>query len=143
MQGKQIQERLSGIVHAETQRKEAAFDLTVSTINSIEEAGRLDFGGGEHVDAKRIPVETTKRDPDDDYGWWHLDEGTYIVTFNETLRLDDGDGPLLLQPRRVLARQGIHHPTLLVDEVPEIPISVPASGALIKENARISTLASP
>ncbi len=142
MQGKQIEERLSGIVHAETQRHEHAFEVTVSTVHRLEEPARVDFGGGEHVDAKRTPLETRKRDPDDDHGWWDLEAGTYMVTFNETLRLEQGDDPLLLQPRPSLVRQGIHHPTLIVREIPDLPVSVPSGGAHIKENARTSQLVS-
>jgi hypothetical protein len=137
MQVKAIEAALDGIVHADTQRGSHGFDLTASKIHRIEDAGRIDFGGGELAPPEIQAVHTTKRSEDDDYGWWNLDEGTYLLTYNEALTLDD---LLLLQPRAELAEQGVTHPTLAVNELPQIPISVGEAGARIKENARVSTL---
>lgn len=138
MQVKQIEAALDGIVHAETQRHETGFDLTASHIHRIEEAGRIDFGGSELVGPEVLPVGTRKRNPDDDYEWWSLEGGTYLLTYNEALNLEDGKA--LLQPRPAFAEQGIIHPTMVVDELPDVPFTVPERGARIKENARVSTL---
>ena len=51
-------------------------DLTVAEVRRVVDPGRIDFGGGELTDASTVPVETTRREPDDDYGWWTLSPGT-------------------------------------------------------------------
>lgn len=142
MKGKQLQARLDGIVHAETQRRERAFDLTVAQVQEVTAPGRLDFGGGEQAAAPAEPVPTEKRDPDDDYGWWDLDEGVYRITYNERLTLEDAR--VVLQPRTALVEQGLSHPTMVLeDSLPRVPLTVPPSGARLKENARVSTLLRP
>lgn len=140
MQVKQIETVVDGIVHADTQRHEAGFDLTAAKIYSLEAPGRIDFGGGELEAPTSEPIETVKRDPENDYGWWALDPGVYLVEYNEFLTLD-GDDRLLLQPRDALLAQGAFHPTLAVtSELPKMPLTVADPGARIKENARVSTL---
>lgn len=139
MQVKEIETVVDGIVHADTQRHEAGFDLTAAEIYDLTDPGRIDFGGGELDPATTDPVETTKRNPDDDYAWWHLDPGTYVLEYNEFLTID-GDERLLIQPRDALLAQGVVHPTLATSELPKMPLTVGAAGARIKENARVSTL---
>lgn len=140
MQGKQIEALLEGIVHAKTQRRPHGVDLTVDRIVEVAEPGQLDFGGGELEAAPTRPLEPEKRDPGDDHGWWTLDEGAYLLAYNEHLASDD-DARLLLQPRAALVEQGLAHATLVVaDELPRVALQVPPAGAQIKENARVSTL---
>ncbi|ELZ34871.1 deoxycytidine triphosphate deaminase [Halogeometricum pallidum JCM 14848] len=135
-----LADRLDGIVHADTQVAERGVDLTVAEIRSVDEPGRIDFGGGELTDAASSPVETEKRNSEDDYGWWNLEEGTYLLSYNETLT--EGD-PLVLQPRTELRERGGSHPTLFTDSVGTVPLSVPTGGLRLKENARVSTLLEP
>lgn len=138
MKGTDIEKHLEGTVHADTQRRPRGFDLTVDEVAEVVEPGQLDFGGGELEPARTRPLEPQRRDPDDDYGWWTLDTGTYLISYNEHLV---EPGPLVIQPRPALCEQGLIHPTLTVDdELPRIPLRVPAAGAQIKENARVSTL---
>lgn len=129
--------RLDGIVHEETQVHDDGVDLTVASIHRIDEPGRVDFGGGELTAAESSPVETERRNPDDDYGWWNLDEGQYLLAYNETL---GGDGTVVLQPRTELRERGAFHPTLFTDSLGRVPLSVPSGGIRLKENARVSTL---
>lgn len=139
MQGKEIQALVEDAVHAGTQRRERGFDVTVATIHEVAAPGRLDFGGGEQEPGTAEPVPTSKRNPDDDYGWWTLEPGTYRVTYNEALALDGQR--LVLKPREALADQGLAHPTLVLDDrLPAVPLTVSGAGARIKENARLSTL---
>lgn len=88
-----------------------------------------------------MPVETERRDPDDDYGWWNLDGGQYLVEYNE--RLAAAEAMFVLQPHRALVERGAFHPTLHLNDLPRIPVSVPSGGVRIKENARVSTLLTP
>ncbi|GAA0664026.1 dCTP deaminase [Natronoarchaeum mannanilyticum] len=129
--------RAEGIVHEETQRTDAGLDLTVAEIYEVAAPGRVDFGGGELADADLDPHERTWRNEDDDYQWWHLDAGQYMLEYNESLT---GEGRIPLQIRDAVRERGASHPTLHVAELPRVPLSVGGAGLKIKENARVSTL---
>ncbi|MWG35611.1 dCTP deaminase [Halomarina oriensis] len=132
---------LSGFVHEETQVDDGVVDLTLATVHRLDEGGAVDFGGDELAAAETTPIDTESRDGDDDYGWWNLDAGTYLVEHNE--RLDAENTTFSLQPRTELVERGATHPTLFVTELPALPLTVPEPGIALKENARISTLRSP
>ena len=132
-----LTERLQGIVHRETQVHTDGVDLTLDAVHAISGPGQVDFGGGELAESKTSKIEPMKRTADDDYGWWHLGGGTYLVEYNESL---SGEEPLHLQPRTELAARGCSHPTMRVTELPRMPVSVPPAGVQLKENARVSTL---
>ena len=135
-----LADRLEGIVHADAQVSDRGVDLTAAEIREVDEPGRVDFGGGELSDAESSPVETEKRNPDDDYGWWNLDEGQYLLSHNETLT---GEGLAVLQPRTELRERGASHPTAFTESLGPVPLSVPTGGVRLKENARVSTLLEP
>src|SRR6056297_296004 len=78
------------LVYEPTQTDSRGLDLTVDSISRITEPGRVDFGGGELEPAETEPVATEKRDPEDDYGWWELAEGVYLIDYNEALSIPDG-----------------------------------------------------
>ena len=132
---------VTGVVHRGTQEPDeegtAGFDLTVDELYEVADAGRVDFGGGELEDAELSPVGTEKRDPDDDYGWWNLDAGTYVVEHNESV---EGDRVVEVMPRSGLLRRGAYHPTVHVSELGPLPLTVGGDGLCIKENARVSVL---
>jgi hypothetical protein len=130
-------EGVDDIVHEETQSTDEGFDLTVASVYVVKEAGRVDFGGGELEDAELAPVETKKRNEEDDYGWWNLDAGTYVVEHNESL---NGEEPVTVRTRTALLESGAYHPTVTVTELPLLPLTVGGDGLRLKENARISTV---
>ena len=130
------------LVYEPTQTDSPGLDLTVDSISRITEPGRVDFGGGELDPAETEPVETEKRDPEDDYGWWELSEGVYLVDYNETLSVPDGIS-LVCQTRAAVRARGAFHPTLHLGSestLESVPITVGQGGIKIKENARLSTL---
>ncbi|AGN01378.1 deoxycytidine triphosphate deaminase [Salinarchaeum sp. Harcht-Bsk1] len=137
-----ITDHVEDIVHEETQvhRGEAAIDLTATEIYEIAEPGRVDFGGGELEPADLQPHDRVWRNEADDYQWWHLDAGQYLLEFNETVVADDR---LVLQPRDAILERGASHPTLHVESVERIPLAVGGAGLRLKENARVSTLLAP
>jgi len=132
-----ISEYVTDIVHEPTQRDDDGFDLTVAGVSEIVEPGRLDFGGGELEPATTVAHASAKRNPDDDYEWWTLREGQYLVGFTESLT---GGATVTLQPRTELLERGATHPTLQIEELPRVPLSVGGAGLKLKENARISTI---
>ncbi|ESS06977.1 MAG: hypothetical protein A07HB70_00758 [uncultured archaeon A07HB70] len=130
---------VEGIVHEPTQvRDDGGVDLTVAEVYEVVSPGRVDFGGGELAPAELAPHDRVWRDEADDYAWWHLDAGTYLVEYNESL-----SGEAVLQPRAAVVERGGSHPTLRVDELPRVPLTVGGAGLRLKENARVSALQPP
>jgi len=133
-----LADAVEGLVHEPTQvRDDGRVDLTVAEVFEVVGPGRVDFGGGELAPAELAPHDRVRRDEADDYGWWHLGAGTYLVAYNESL-----SGAAVLQPRTELVERGGSHPTLRVDELPRVPLTVAGAGLRLKENARVSTLRS-
>ena len=129
---------IDGLVHEPTQTEGSGVDLTVAEVYEMTGAGRVDFGGGELEAAATEPHEREMRDPDDEYGWWSLDPGTYLVEYNESV--SGSDLRFTVQTRDALLERGAFHPTLRVAELSRVPLSVGGAGIRIKENARISTV---
>ena len=129
---------LDGIVHEPTQSEGRGFDLTVAEVYEVTGPGRVDFGGGELADAETTPHDSEKRNPDDDYEWWHLDAGGYLLEYNESLT--ESGMTFTVQTRTALLERGASHPTLSVTSLPRVPLSVGGDGLKLKENARVSTL---
>lgn len=132
-----LADRVEGIVYEETQVHDRGLDLTVAAVAVIEDPGRIDFGGGELDTASLDRVPTELRTPGDDYEWWYLTEGQYVIEYNEALT---GEEPVWLQPRNELLERGGAHPTVRVERLGQMPLSVSRGGVRIKENARVSTL---
>ena len=128
---------VEGIVHEETQVRRRGIDLTVAEVLEVDFPGRVDFGGEELEPAECSAHERVWRDEADDYQWWNLEGGQYLIEFNE---FRSGEVPALLQPRTALLERGAAHPTVAVGELGPVPLSVPAAGIRLKENARVSTL---
>jgi len=129
---------LEDIVHEPTQTEGRGFDLTVAEIYEVTEPGRVDFGGGELEVAETEPHESQKRNEDDDYEWWQLDAGQYLLAYNESIVSDDMT--FTLQTGDELLARGAFHPTVQVTKLARVPLSVGGAGIRIKENARVSTL---
>jgi hypothetical protein len=132
---------VDGLVHEPTQTEGPGLDLTVAGVRRVTAPGRVDFGGGELEAAETEAVEAAKRDSSDDYGWWSLSGGVYLLDYNERLALDDET--VLLQPRDAVRTRGAFHPTLRLsgeDGLDGVPLTVSDGGLRLKENARVSTL---
>jgi len=136
----EVLDRVENLVHPETQVREHGIDLTVGAIHEVAGQGRIDFGGDELEEADLEPHDLTRRNPDDEYQWWHLDAGTYVLQYNELVTGDE-HARLLLQPRNKLMARGASHPTVTVGaHLPLVPLTVGGAGIEIKENARVSTV---
>jgi len=134
-----LAERVDGLLHEPTQVHDRGVDLSVAAVHEVTVPGRVDFGGGELDPAGLEELSPTRRDPDDDYGWWELDAGEYLLTHNETLTTDT---PLVIQPRDELLARGASHPTLRTASLPRLPLSVGGAGLRLKQNARVTTVCS-
>ena len=137
--GASLREAVSGIVHEPTQTEGLGVDLTLSDVYRVSGPGRVDFGGGELEPAELDPVETELRTPEDDYGWWNVEAGQYLIGYNESIE-PAGDRSFVVQTRDEVRVRGGFHPTLHVAELRRVPFAVGGAGIRLKENARVSTL---
>lgn len=142
--GTVFHEYLSGTLHEETQVETHSVSLTASAVYRPEDPGDLDFGGSEFRLGDRTEVSPGKRDPDDDYGWWELSAGTWILELNENLTYSNPFSAVL-QPHDHLTWNGATHPTLWLTEDEAdmrllLPLQVSPAGLNIKENARVTNL---
>jgi hypothetical protein len=129
---------VDGLLHEPTQAEGRGLDLTAAEVYEVTGPGRVDFGGGELEPADAEPYPSQKRNEDDDYEWWHLDAGQYLLEYNESLTA--GNLALTIQTRDELRARGAFHPTLRVADLDPVPLSVGGAGLLLKENARVSTV---
>lgn len=135
-------DHVRGLVHLDTQRATAGLDLTVGEVERITGPGALDFGGSQFEPASTGRLEPELADPGDDYGWWELGPGSYLIRYNESLELPAGTiGVLHPLPR--LMRAGASQPTFVVDEDVdplEALLTVGEGGCDLKENCRVARL---
>ncbi len=139
-----FEQYLSGTLHKETQVEEFSVSLTASTIYELQGVGELDFGGSEFQLGDRTEVQPVKRRQNDDYGWWDLAGGDWILELNENITYSE-EFSAVLQPHDHLTWNGATHPTLWLtaddsDARLLLPLSVQDSGLNIKENARVTNL---
>lgn len=132
-----------GLVHFDTQRADDGLDLTIGAVFAVVGGGRLDFGGSEFQPLERQPVHPERESPDDDYGWWTLDPGTYVVRYNETVDLSGTEHTAEVHPLPRLRQAGADHATFALHghtDPLETLLNVGSGGIAIKENSRISRL---
>jgi len=137
MTPEELFERLDGTVHEDTQVGERGVDLTAARVLEVVRPGRVDFGGDELSSAGLTAHRQQFRDSGDDYAWWHLSAGTYLLEFNESL---SGEQPVRLEPRSAILERGASHPTVTTSDLHRVPLSVGGAGLRIKENTRVSTV---
>jgi deoxycytidine triphosphate deaminase len=134
--------QIDGLVHLDTQRAPNGLDLTVDRVYRTTGHGRLDFGGSEVQAAPREPLTPVLDDPGDDYRWWTLEKGAYIIEYNESLTLGEGQQARISPLERTLLA-GAHHGTFVLDDGHdplETLLVVTRMGCRLKENCRLSRL---
>lgn len=130
------------LVHLDTQRADSGIDLTVGAVFRVTGAGQLDFGGSEFAPADREELAPQLANPDDDYGWWKLEPGTYVIRYNEALSLGGGQRAQVFPHQRLL-QAGATHAAFVVDgehDPVETLLTVGEAGCHLKENCRVSRL---
>ena len=128
------------ILHADTQLHTQTIDLTVASINRPIRTAALDFGGGEFEPAGMEELPPVKRNSDDDYGWWNLQEGSYQAKCNELFSLGSHSIAIVSLHQHMIKAGLIGSSGIITeDQTPIINFSVPNCGCNIKENARIAT----
>lgn len=134
--------QLDGLVHLDTQRAPNGIDLTVDSVYRTTGPGQLDFGGSEFQPAPHDEIRPVLDNPDDDYAWWDLETGAYVVRYNESLRLEE-DQQAIVSPLERVVRAGAHHASVVLDDGRdplEMLLLVSRMGCRLKENCRLSRL---
>lgn len=136
----QAEEFLADLVYAKKQVHKNSIDLTAKKIYKLAGGGKLDFGGSEYEKAPANILKPEFKDKDDNYGWWNLEKGFYIVKYNESLAISPTQKAIIL-PHERLVEAAASHPVSIYDKSGEIKSSLIVHEKLsIKENARISSL---
>jgi len=140
--GKQAASRIQGMLSAKYQVHGYWVDLTIRGLSGVDPVGRLDFGGGEYAPAGQVTIAPKRLRPEDNYQWWELDRGCYIIEFNETLELADNEIALLEPDPRTLRTGATHVPVFLRGRVSPMDtlFDVQAQHLTVKQNARVSRL---
>ena len=140
--GTEIAALASGIISEKHQVGPYSLDLTVASISMVKKEGDIDFGGSEEKEALTEKLEPYKRNEEEEYGWWELTAGEYLVEFNEKIEIPENHFAIIRPLPRALSA-GVMHPemTRLEGEMVDTTLMlVGKSGLNIKENARISSL---
>ena len=140
--GSDIGGMVEDMVYREKQVMEKSFILTIDRIERIDGRAELDFGGGEYIGSDSKNLEPVKRSEDDDYGWFELEKGFYVIHFNERLELEEGVMGILQPWERLEMSQASHGSravTGILDEL-KVVLKVGEEGIAFKENARVSEL---
>ena len=99
---------VSGYVDLAEQLQPNGFDLTLGQVAQFACADGGGTGGGGRLgvsDADR-ELPSTRPLPGADGGWWHLEPGAYLATFNEIVSLPR-NLMALCRPRSTLLRSGV------------------------------------
>jgi len=92
--------------------------------------------------AGQLTIAPKRLRPEDNYQWWELERGCYIIEFNETLELADNEIALLEPDPRTLRTGATHVPVFLRGRVAPMDtlFDVQAQHLTMKQNARVSRL---
>ncbi len=138
--GKQLAERIRGMIEPRYQVHGYSVDLTVARVLTPEPTGQVDFSGSEYIPAGKIALEPRRRRAEDKYPWWELARGCYFFEFNETLELAEDEIAFLEPDVRLLRAGASHVPMFLRGRAAPIEalVQVDATRLQVKQNARIS-----
>lgn len=144
LESDELLEHTANIIHKKTQQNNLHLDLTVSEIYRFTQSGSLDFGGSEFEPAKTEKIAPVKQSKNDEYGWWILDDASYMAVFNESLEnLEDTLIAISLHSHAIqaglLANTQLHSANGDLETL-SMNFRAPVAGCNIKENARFATL---
>ena len=133
--------KLNGIISEKHQIFDGYAVLTIGRIYRCSSSS-FDFGGSEYKEAVLDEIKPEKKEQDDKYGWWELEEDYYIAEFNEGVEIPDGKTSVLQPWRDRFPASATHPARILKGKNDKIRIILIASeaGIKIKENARFSEL---
>ncbi|MDD5154932.1 MAG: deoxyuridine 5'-triphosphate nucleotidohydrolase [Candidatus Omnitrophica bacterium] len=120
------------------------FDLTVGAVFAFNETGAVDFSNKERAIPACSEMMPQKQKPEDKFGWWFLEKGTYKIRTNETVNIPN-DFIAIAFPRSTLLRMGAFIQNAVWDagfsgRSEFILVVGNPHGLRLKQNARINQL---
>lgn len=119
-------------------------DLTVDKVSKFKKAGSLDFSNKERMIPEAEEVSPAKKNKEDKYGWWELQEGIYKIKTNEAVNLPNNLIALAFSRTSILrmgclTSHGVWDAGFSGKGEFTLTVQNPA-GVKIKQNARIAQL---
>ncbi len=139
--GEKVAETIDALIKKDVQCHHYETDLTAGAVFRLIGPGAVDFGGSELEAAPREEV-SPRTASGEEFGWWELAEGTYVVRFNEVPELAINQ-IAFMQPHERLIFAGATHPSFHfrdTREAVETLLVVGPGGIRIKQNARVTKL---
>jgi dUTP pyrophosphatase len=137
---KLIEERqlITDYIDLERQLQPSGFDLSLSEVLAYQGGGTVDFSN-----AERTIAETTPLEPDED-GWYILQQGCYMIVYNEVVRIPL-DVVAFARSRSTLLRNGAAVETAVWDpgyqgRSSSLLVIHNPSGVRLKRDARVVQL---
>ena len=133
--------KIKPVISEKHQMLEGKVVLTVGAIY-FPARSELDFGGSEYMAAPLEEIPPERKNKDDEYGWWNLKQGYYIMEFNESVEIPEGKSAVLQPWGERFPASATHPARILKGRVEKLRavLLVSESGVKIKENARFSEL---
>lgn len=115
--------------------------FTLMKIDQILGEGRIADSPEGSEDARLVKRPSRVSSKDEGGAWWELVQGSYLVTYNETVEVPE-DGILVIQPHPSAMKNGLWHPTLFVRDwdrdMEAVLMVVSVKGLKIQENSPVS-----
>lgn len=133
--------KIKPVISEKHQMLEGKTILTVGKIYSVSQS-EFDFGGSEYRASSLEEIPPERRNREDEYGWWNLGEGCYVMEFSEGVEIPDGKSAVLQPWAERFPASATHSVRFLKGKVDKLRtvLFVSESGIKIKENARFSEL---
>lgn len=141
LRNNELLNQIKNVISEKHQLHGKELHLTVSTVSKIQSKGAIDFGGSEEKEANITQLEPIKINPEDKYGWWKLDQGSYRIEVNENINLKDNIIAIVGSLPRTIKAGGTVIPNIITSQDNKITLHLlTTKGINIKENARIAKL---
>ncbi len=125
----------------EVQTLDGRLVFTLMKIQQILGEGRIAVSSSESEDARCVKRPVRGATGEGNQAWWDLGQGSYLITYNETVDLPEG-GSLIIQPHASAMKNGLWHPTLFVRDwdrdMEAVLMVVSVRGLRIQENSPVS-----
>ncbi|MFC1726292.1 hypothetical protein ACFL4T_11750 [candidate division KSB1 bacterium] len=140
--GENILKFVSNLISEKKQLYHDRINLTVKSIYEVHTKGQIDFGGSEFNLGSRKELIPVKDKPEDQYGWWDIPQGDYLVIFNEKIDLSEHYIGFLQPMERIIINGTTHESMFILSNLDKVEVNLRAgkSGLKIKQNSRISSL---
>lgn len=142
IRGEKILKYVSNLINEKKQLYSECVNLTIKAVYEISSRGQIDFGGSEFNLGSRKEIIPKKIIPDDKFGWWDLEQGDYLILFNEKINIPDRFFGFIQPLERILVNGTTHESMFVLSHIDKVEVNlrVGKRGLKIKQNSRVSNL---